>query len=415
MASSTSTATPNSIRQRAIFFMVLLTIQFGCQPLLTIKYTSSKICRSSVLFVQEALKLCLATFMLYSTGDFHNATQGWTVRSWIQVAFVPAALYTLQNSLALLAYQNLDGVTFNVLNQTKTLSAALCCYWLMEKRQSRIQILSLLLLLLSALVLERIVSIDFLLFLKNGSMREGDTFVSLGKSDESQIGSGGSGSGSGGGTIMGDSISTMNTKHFTHGVAPVLGASFLSGLAGAISQKNLQSSTCSSGSSSSSSSGGGRNPYLFSAELCVASLIVLSISLFWSNDGKQMTSQGFFYEWTPYTMIPIFTNAMGGIVVGLVTKYAGSVRKGFALIFGMLFTGIIQSILVVESSNHSISKEQLVGGMLAALSLWLHATHPYKESITFDDDHDSIGTRRRRKDSREKQSQVQDKETKKDK
>lgn len=376
MASSSST------RQKAIFYMVLLTVQFGCQPLLTHKYTSPKICRSSVLFVQEALKLCLALFMLVSTGDFSSATQGWTVLSWIQVAFVPAALYTLQNSLALLAYQNLDGVTFNVLNQTKTLSAALCCYWLMGKKQSRVQILSLLLLLLSALVLERIVSIDFL----TCCFPFGGEVSSLGRAISDSDGSS---------TNHANIVNpTIHTTHFTHGVAPVLGASFLSGLAGAISQKNLQSSSSSSSKSSSKSSksgggGGGRNPYLFSAELCVASLVVLSISFFWSDDGKQITSQGFFYEWTPWTMIPILTNAMGGIVVGLVTKYAGSVRKGFALIFGMLFTGIIQSILVVDvmesgsgssgssGSHPSMSKEQMVGGMLAALSLWLHSTHPH--------------------------------------
>lgn len=313
--------------------------------------------------------------MLVSTGDFSSATQGWTVLSWIQVAFVPAALYTLQNSLALLAYQNLDGVTFNVLNQTKTLSAALCCYWLMGKKQSRVQILSLLLLLLSALVLERIVSIDFL----TCCFPFGGEISSLGRAIGDSDGS----------SINNANIvnPTIQTKHFTHGVAPVLGASFLSGLAGAISQKNLQSS---SSSSKSGGGGGGRNPYLFSAELCVASLVVLSISFFWSDDGKQITSQGFFYEWTPWTMIPILTNAMGGIVVGLVTKYAGSVRKGFALIFGMLFTGIIQSILVVDvmesgsdssgsssGSHPSMSKEQMVGGMLAALSLWLHSTHPH--------------------------------------
>lgn len=374
----TSTSATSTTRHKAIFYMVLLTIQFGCQPLLTHKYTSPKICRSSVLFVQEALKLCLATLMLFSTGDFSSATRHWTVLSWVQVAFVPAALYTLQNSLALLAYQNLDGVTFNVLNQTKTLSAALCCYWLMNKKQSRVQILSLLLLLLSALVLERIVSLDVLCFYLSGGML-GQRFGASGVS-----GSGGASSStnsSGGAT---NTDMALPTKHFTHGVAPVLGASFLSGLAGAISQKNLQSTASSNTSSTNhkGSSSSGRNPYLFSAELCVASLVVLSLSFIWSDDGKQISSQGFFYEWTPMTMIPILTNAMGGIVVGLVTKYAGSVRKGFALIFGMLLTGILQSILVVGQGAPSMSKEQIVGGILAAVSLWLHATHPFVEKAT---------------------------------
>jgi UDP-sugar transporter A1/2/3 len=333
--------------------------------------------------------------MLYSTGDFTRATKGWTVVSWIQVAFIPAALYTLQNTLALLAYQNLDGVTFNVLNQTKTLSAAMCCYLLMGKRQSRMQIVSLLLLLLAALVLERIISIDFLYTIMMKSMMRMMKAMMMMKSMTTDSTSTWMGTENRMGGNHDESTAMMDTKHFTHGVVPVLGASFLSGLAGAISQKNLQSSnshhlTIHSTTSTSSSAGkGGRNPYLFSAELCVASLIVLSLSLLWSDDGQTIKRHGFFQEWTPFTLIPILTNAMGGIVVGLVTKYAGSVRKGFALIFGMLLTGIIQSTLdssVVgdgasssSSSSSGLSMEQIVGGLLASLSLWLHATHPYVE------------------------------------
>ena len=55
-----------------------------------------------------------------------------------------------------------------------------------------------------------------------------------------------------------------------------------------------------------------------------------------SPDGQMIAEQGFWSGWTPATWIPIITNSMGGIIVGLVTKYAGSVRKGFALIFGIL-------------------------------------------------------------------------------
>jgi UDP-sugar transporter A1/2/3 len=151
----------------------------------------------------------------------------------------------------------------------------------------------------------------------------------------------------------------QSPTHFTHGVLPVLMASLISGLAGAISQKNLQN--------------GGRNPYLLSSELCVASVISLSTSLLFSADGKRIQSHGFFDQWTVYTLIPVFTNAVGGIVVGLVTKYAGSVRKGFALIFGMVLTGVAQSI----HDGVALSISQIIGGIIAALSLWLHATNPY--------------------------------------
>jgi len=57
----------------------------------------------------------------------------------------------------------------------------------------------------------------------------------------------------------------------------------------------------------------------------------------------------------------------------LVTKYAGSVRKGFALIFGILLSGIAQTIWQPETR---IRPEQIAGGILAAISLYLHATNP---------------------------------------
>ena len=76
------------------------------------------------------------------------------------ISGLPAALYSIQNIVTLIAYQNLDPLTFNVLNQTKTLSAALCVYLLMGKVQSHLQIVSLGLLFLASCVIEKIIHLD---------------------------------------------------------------------------------------------------------------------------------------------------------------------------------------------------------------------------------------------------------------
>ena len=239
----------------------------------------------------------------------------------------------MQNLAALKAYQNLDALTFNVLNQTKTLSAALCCYFVMGRAQSMIQVGALMLLMLSALVIEGIVPLPGL----GGKTVDQSTTSDDGNAHE------------------------FDTRHLVHGVLPVLLASFLSGLAGALSQQNLQKA------------GGGRNAYLFSMELCVASVLILTTSLAFSPDGKQLFEKGFWEGWTPLTFIPILSNSVGGIIVGLVTKYAGSVRKGFALIFGILLSGIAQTAWQPE---YTIKTEEIAGGVLAAISLYLHATNP---------------------------------------
>jgi len=199
----------------------------------------------------------------------------------------------------------------------------------MGRKQSMVQVFSLLLLLLSALIMERLVSFDF--FLSENLTIE---------------------------------MPQWNSKHWSHGVAPILLASFISGLSGALSQKNLQSQ------------GGGRNPYLFSMELCAASTLILMGSLLFSSDGKRIMKDGFWNGWTGATWIPIVTNSMGGIIVGLVTKYAGSVKKGFALILGIFLSGVVQALV---QPSIGVSKEQAVGGVLAAISLWIHATNPPKE------------------------------------
>jgi len=178
-------------------------------------------------------------------------------------------------------------------------------------------------------------------------------------------------------------------RRVTHGIIPVLVASLISGMAGALTQKNLQGSQGSapvwgskkSTNTSPTASRPPRNAFLFSMEMNVASVILLATSLILSSDGRNiLRSRSFFSNWTPETFIPIITNSIGGILVGLVTKHAGSVRKGFALIFGLLLSGIVQA------GGAGIRTHQIVGGLLAATSLWMHTVHPYKPASVVKED-----------------------------
>jgi len=330
----------NSLSYKAIIAMFLLALQFGIQPVVTKQFTSKTIIKSTVIFTQEAVKLyiCVVGISLGKT-SWGDVTAGWTIASWFRLAFLPATIYLVQNMCSLLAYQNLDAITYNVLNQTKTLSAAFCCYLLMGKKQSTIQMVSLLVLLSAALVMEGVIPLDVNIFLSSYWM-------------------GGDKSSSNDNDTADDA--TLSPRHFSHGVLPIMAASFLSGLAGAITQKSLQL--------------GNRNALLFTMELCVASLLLLLASFVTSDDGLQIRQRGFFSDWNYLTIIPILTNSAGGILVGLVIKYAGTVRKGFALIFGILLSGLVQSAL---DEDRSLSGEEVAGGVLAALSLWMHATNPY--------------------------------------
>ena len=368
--------------------MALLALQFGAQPILTRSFTPKSICRSTVVLVQEIVKFAMAAMVLFFTGSWSQSLQStyaphlmlysdaisashllcivalvcvvvlcvlwvdWSVASWWLVAGVPAALYVVQNYCSLVAYQNLPAVTFNVLNQTKTLSAALCCYFVMGRVQSKIQIASLLLLLGSALVLEKVIPL--------GRKQASPQPVAAEKEEEEEQDE----------EQKAESLRT----HLRGGVLPVLVASFTSGLAGALTQKSLQQQ--------------GRNSYLLTMELSTASLLVLLVSLLKSPDGDRLKRDGFWNGWTAKTWLPVATNAAGGVLVGLVTKYSGSVRKGFALILGLFLSGVFQATWSSSEDNDSnnndndfvLTREQIVGGTLAAFSLWMHSSFPASSS-----------------------------------
>lgn len=351
----------------AITYMSLLALQFGIQPILVRKYTPQTIVRSSVVLVQELVKFGIAGAIYFSVTKKETREkdfEGWSVKTWIALAGLPAFLYTIQNLAALMAYQNLEALTFNVLNQTKILSAALSCYFVMGKRQSQIQVASLCVLIVSTLVIEQILHPGAVMSLMSGTALKG-----MSGAFSSIAGAG---------------------RRVTHGVVPILVASLISGMAGALTQKNLQGGsfggrgeliwgkkksrkTSTKASRSPTTTRPPRNAYLFSMEMNIASVILLLASLGMSSDGRNiLQSRAFFDNWTLETWIPVITNSIGGILVGLVTKHAGSVRKGFALIFGLLLSGMFQA------SGTGIRTHQVVGGLLAATSLWMHTTHPYK-------------------------------------
>jgi solute carrier family 35 (UDP-sugar transporter), member A1/2/3 len=49
----------------------------------------------------------------------------------------------------------------------------------------------------------------------------------------------------------------------------------------------------------------------------------------------------------------VLSSAVGGVIVGQVTKHAGSVKKGFALIGGILVTALAQYVAEREVSTFS--------------------------------------------------------------
>lgn len=70
----------------------------------------------------------------------------------------------------------------------------------------------------------------------------------------------------------------------------------------------------------------------------------------------------------------MLSQALGGIIVGLVTKRLGGISKGFAVVGGLAITGVLQSVL----ERQVLSGELAVALALVVVSTWLHGRHDTK-------------------------------------
>lgn len=207
---------------------------------------------------------------------------------------------------------------------TQTLSAALWLFLIMDKRQSLIQIGALVLLLAAAVVL-------------NLPLESSATSEAAMKTAES----------------LGD---------YQMGVALVIGASMLSGISAALTQRALTT---------------GRHALFFSAELAVYGILFLVAHLATTPESTALLQQGINKGWNMKTVIPVVTNAFGGVVVGLVTKYAGGVVKGFALIAGIIITGFAQWLL----DGKKLEINTWIAVVLVSASIYLHSSYPYRKLV----------------------------------
>ena len=107
-------------------------------------------------------------------------------------------------------------------------------------------------------------------------------------------------------------------------------------------------------------------------ELSVYSSISLILSIFATKKGRKSLREGLFRYWTPSSIVPIALRAMGGVLTALVHKHAGATRKGFALILGLILTGVTQSAIEGER----LSVDELLAMVFVILSSYLHLSYP---------------------------------------
>lgn len=278
----------SGVNKKVWFYSLLLTIQYGAQPLISKRCIGREVIVTSSVLACEIVKVICALALMAKDGSLNKALKEWTLMGSLSASGLPAAIYALQNSLLQISYRNLDSLTFSMLNQTKLIFTALFTYIILRQKQSIQQVGALFILILAAVLL------------------------SIGEGSRKDYGS------------------DNPDKIVLYGIVPVLIASVLSGLASALCQWASQVKKHSS--------------YLMTVEMSIVGSLCLLASTSKSPDGQAMRQHGFFYGWTPLTAIPVVINAVGGILVGLVTSYAGGVRKGFVIVSALVVTALLQFV-----------------------------------------------------------------------
>ncbi|KAJ8769667.1 hypothetical protein K2173_005270 [Erythroxylum novogranatense] len=317
--SKSSGAVPSTMSPRVWIYSFLLSLQYGAQPLISKRFTRREVIVTSSVLTCEIVKVVSALILMAKQGTLKKVFAQWSLIESLTASGLPAMIYALQNSLLQISYKNLDSLTFSILNQTKIFFTALFTYIILRQKQSIQQLGALFLLIMAAVLL---------------SVGEGSSKASPGSNNPDQI--------------------------LFYGIVPVLVASVLSGLASALCQWASQVKKHSS--------------YLMTVEMSIVGSLCLLASITRSPDGDAVKQHGFFYGWTPLTMIPVTANALGGILVGLVTSYAGGVRKGFVIVSALLVTALLQFIFEGKPPSFYC----LVALPLVVSSITIYQKYPYR-------------------------------------
>lgn len=68
--------------------------------------------------------------------------------------------------------------------------------------------------------------------------------------------------------------------------------------------------------------------------------------------------------------------AFGGLIVGMVTKHAGGVVKGFALIAGIVLTGLCQWAI----DGKRLAPKDFAAVAFVSFAIFLHSSYPVTKS-----------------------------------
>ena len=266
--------------------------------------------------------LCLAV-VFYQMGSSFEALASevhhhvWGSPDEMLKLCVPSFLYTVQNNLLYLALTNLDAATYQILYQLKILSTAIFSATMLGRRFSTTKWLSLVVLTCGVAVVQ-----------VSGST---------------------------------DHPATENEeRNRLVGLAAVLCAACTSGFSGVYFEKILKGSEV--------------TLWIRNIQMGIPSMVIAFVTVF-VEDSEEVARKGFFVGYSPMVVTVITVQAVGGLIVAVVVKYADNVLKVFASSFSILLSCIISAVAFDFRPNLFF----LMGAFLVVLSTAMYSK-PSKKS-----------------------------------
>lgn len=228
--------------------------------------------------------------------------------------FVPSLLYVAQNNFILLAYDRLDVATYQITYQIKILTTAFFCIILLKKKLKIGQWISLVILTC------------------------GVAIVGIATSNPGQN----------------SKQKSHALKEYVFGLCLILASCVTSGFSGVYLEKILKKS--------------GFSIWILNLQLSFYGLILALIITFASYYNDIM-AKGFLYGYKPSVWWLVFIQAIGGLVIAFVMKYADNILKGFSTSFSIILTALVSYFMF----GNSITPLYGIGAATVILSVVMYA------------------------------------------
>ncbi|KAG0233721.1 hypothetical protein BGW41_001391 [Actinomortierella wolfii] len=301
---------------------------------------------STAVFFAELIKLLACVSVLVYTTKSVSRTL-YILRKEIleqpkEIAkmLVPSGLYALQNNLLYIALSNLEAATFQVTYQMKILSTALFSVAMLGRRLTRQKWLALVLLMIGVTLVQ----------LQNVSSNKPSPVVVQEEADE----------------LDPDSVDLTGHESAMEaaeeepsspqnpliGLLAVITSCVSSGFAGCYFEKILKGSET--------------DMWVRNIQLGISGSLFSFLAMFY--DRQKIYEGGLLQGYSTITWLVVFNQALGGLLVAIVVKYADNILKGFATSLSIIISGIIS----VYFFDFEPSLQFQIGTLVVILATFLY-------------------------------------------